>query len=124
MATERHHRKLLGERREAPRQRIPKVGHQDFTVHLLVQFRYPVRMWQLLNIINNTFPTERIYDSRLISNVIYIRICVYPCIVWNYNRFENEIISEAVRTDADTCKATQYFTYLCSLSLRVLEHEK
>lgn len=104
MATEQHHRKPRGECQEVLRQRIPKVGHQDFTALLPVQSQYPVRMCylHLLNTCDH-FSIKLIY---FISNIIHP--CVYFRIIWHYNRFENEIISEAVRTDADTCKTIFY----------------
>ncbi|XP_071570923.1 E3 ubiquitin-protein ligase MYCBP2-like isoform X2 [Temnothorax nylanderi] len=42
MAMERHRQKLRGECQEVLRQRIPKVGHQDFIALLPVQSQYPL----------------------------------------------------------------------------------
>lgn len=65
MVMDLRHRRHQEDYQEVRRQRIPKVGHQDFTARPLARFQYLVRIYYLRD------KTNRCYTTNILSVYVY-----------------------------------------------------
>lgn len=122
------HRRHRGDYQEVRRQRIPKVGHQDFTARPLARFQYLVRIhiyyvyyiqiyYQFTSTILFFFLTDNI-----IVNLIHSCVCLTSHF-WHRNWSEEGNISEAERPETATCKIMYIVSQIFFILFREMDDD-